>query len=779
MNRIFYFFIFILGITSNLHAVEPFTVTDEVACLPLLNHLEYYEDTEGKLSITEIANQSFQWRPVNTDSINIGISQSAHWFRFSIENKQKSVKELYLNLTSGFINYVNFYLSQETDTFQKISAGNKLPSSTQDIASKNFVFRIPADPGYHTYYLRIQSNNPIIFEMQICSPEAYIEKTTQELPLLWIYFGMMLALAIYNLFYFVSVRQVIYLYCFALIALNALSRYYLTGFGFQYLWPDSIWFQSRASYLFDTGAMFFTSCYYRSLFRTRAKYPIFEKLLLWISLFPAPLLLVVFSVLEPRQVMPIALIIWIFLNLIIYLLLLIHAAMKKSRQATIILFGFSVAFIFYFNVMLKIFGFSVVNVTTAMGLSIGDVIHSIFLSFALADTINTMKKKLVNLNRALNESQKNYRLISENISDVISIIDLKDLKFKYVSPSIQRVLGYTSTEILGSSIDKVLPAKLFNEFNHNFNQFLTLQKEGNWDFNEPTIVVFKINRKDGNAIWIEVVSNIVQWNGVEYGGLLAITRDITARKQAEEEIKKLNLELEERVKARTEELRQAVAHAQKLARKAEAANIEKSRFLANMSHEIRTPMNGVIGFTDMLLDTELTDDQLDYIKTIKRSGESLLFLINDILDFSKIESGELDFEEIDFDPELLAYDVCELVRPKIVSKPIELLCHIHDQLPHVVKGDPLRFRQVLTNLLGNAPKFTEQGEIELSLTIEDETEDEVKLHTFIRDTGIGIAQDKLQSIFDPFQQADDSTTRKYGGTGLGLSICRKIAVMMK
>lgn len=244
------------------------------------------------------------------------------------------------------------------------------------------------------------------------------------------------------------------------------------------------------------------------------------------------------------------------------------------------------------------------------------------------------------------------------------------------------------------------------------------------------------------------------------------------------QLKKREEELETLVDRRTGQLTRANKELEKQRKKAEAANMAKTEFLARMSHEIRTPMNSIIGFTEMMLDTGLSEEQMDYAKTINRSGDALVSILDDIMDLSKIEAGELSLSPLEFAPGVTAFDICDMIIPRIDPRQVEILCRIGDDVPPFVRQDPGRFRQVLINLMGNAAKFTRQGEIELSLDIEQKESDRLLLHCKVRDTGIGIPRNKLKTIFDAFQQADGTITREYGGTGLGLAICRQIAKLM-
>jgi len=243
--------------------------------------------------------------------------------------------------------------------------------------------------------------------------------------------------------------------------------------------------------------------------------------------------------------------------------------------------------------------------------------------------------------------------------------------------------------------------------------------------------------------------------------------NITTRKLAEEAMRMAKLEAE----AEGE-------RANLLAREAERATAAKSEFLANMSHEIRTPMNGVLGMTGLLLDTDLAPEQRRYAELARASGESLLQLINDILDFSKIEAKKLELESVNFDLRSLLEDLAFILSATAQAKGIELRCFVDSAVPASLRGDPGRVRQILTNLVGNAIKFTEKGEVVVRATLEKGGSSDCLLRFAVRDTGIGIAEDKLGILFDKFTQAEASTTRKYGGSGLGLAISKQLAEWM-
>jgi PAS domain S-box-containing protein len=361
--------------------------------------------------------------------------------------------------------------------------------------------------------------------------------------------------------------------------------------------------------------------------------------------------------------------------------------------------------------------------------------------------------------------------IYDNSLDSIVLIDKNGI-ILYSNNAFTELLNYKETDLINRKLTQFAVNTTGEYYTSNsdlinvddgcieeiMHQIALIQKDGsisnlqNYYINKDNKII--IAEQNVNSIYKEKSNNLT--------GYVLIIRDITHRKLAENKIKDDYLEQ----KDLNLQLEKSIERANQMTVNAEFASIAKTQFLSNMSHEIRTPLNGIIGFSELLMQTELNTEHFDYVKTIRESGDALLTLINDILDFSKIEAGRTTLESINFDPEILSYNVCDLITPKTSDKPVEILCSVNENVPAELKGDPNRLRQVITNLMGNASKFTKDGEIELSLDVEQEKENQIKLHFKVRDTGIGINKKELQNIFELFTQADGSTTRKFGEQGL-------------
>jgi PAS domain S-box-containing protein len=345
------------------------------------------------------------------------------------------------------------------------------------------------------------------------------------------------------------------------------------------------------------------------------------------------------------------------------------------------------------------------------------------------------------------EIKRQSNLINSLLDSIPDIIFFKDINGVYLgcNPAFAEFVGKSRDEIVGMTSYDLFDKDIADAFMDNDKRMLEL---GRARHNEEWITY-----PDGRKILLHTAKSPYLGQDGTLIGLLGISRDITDRKLAEEKLLLANAQVE-------------------------AANIAKSQFLANMSHEIRTPMNGVIGMSGLLRDTELTGDQRRYVDTVCACGESLLSLINDILDFSKIEAKKLDLETLDFDLLNLLDDFVVTLAVRAHEKGLELLCAADLEIPTLLRGDPGRLRQILTNLAGNAIKFTHHGEIAVRVKLAENNKDDVLLRFAVQDTGIGIPKENLGSIFSDFTQADASISRQYGGTGLGLAISKQLSELM-
>jgi len=350
---------------------------------------------------------------------------------------------------------------------------------------------------------------------------------------------------------------------------------------------------------------------------------------------------------------------------------------------------------------------------------------------------------------AVRRNEERFRSLIERGSDVITILDAEGV-IRYESPSIERRLGHRAEDRLGERASRYVHPEDLRAVTAAFGRALDGQ---------AVSVECRAARRDGSWRDVEAVfTNLLDHPAV--GGIVVNWRDIGERKRAEEERARYVHEL---ARARDQAL---------------ASTRAKSMFLANMSHEVRTPMNVIIGMTDMVLDTDLGSEQRANLERVRAAAIGLLAIINDILDASKIEAGKLTIEAVDMDLRRTLVEAAGLLVPAASAKGLSLTCVIEPDVPAQVKGDPVRVRQTLVNLVGNAVKFTDRGAITVEARVLRRASSHVVVRVSVIDTGIGIPPERQAGLFESFAQGDDSTTRVYGGTGLGLAICRQLVTLM-
>jgi PAS domain S-box-containing protein len=388
----------------------------------------------------------------------------------------------------------------------------------------------------------------------------------------------------------------------------------------------------------------------------------------------------------------------------------------------------------------------------------GEIIHYLGIVVDITDRKRSEKE--------LKESEEKFRKIIENMQDVYYRTDIKG-NLILTNPSGVKLMGYDSmNEMMGLNV-----AESFYAVPEDRGRFLELLKE-NGGVNNYEVT---LKRKDGTQLTVITSSHYYFDKVGNPLGVEGVISDITERKQAENALRNAKQETEKV----NHQLAEAVERTNRMALQARLANQAKSEFLANMSHEIRTPMNGILGMTTLLLDSDLTPEQRDFAESVKKSADSLLDIINGILDFSKIEAGKLELDTLDFDLRTTLEDISDILALKAHKKGVELVCLVEPDVPSPLRGDPGRLRQILTNLIDNAIKFTPEGEVALHVSLDRKVSDgSVILRFVVKDTGIGIPEEKIHRLFEAFTQADGSTTREFGGTGLGLTISKQLVEMM-
>ncbi len=761
----------IIGFQTNIHAVEPVLIDNSLNIKNISRYMAYAVlPPEHDPTIHEMTDPLIEWKGLTSVNLTVPDTRQKHWFRFSVINTGETTMEWFLKLDYALINFIDLYQQNDDGTYDVKKTGFLLPKNIQEVQERCYVFRIKQPPGKQTFYLRVEDSEPLNCNITLMSSTGYSNHLKKELAFFYFFYGLMGAMIVYNLFIFFSVRERSHFYYVVFIFAITLFCFSYNGFGTLYIWQNNVFMGVSSTIIAWALLPGFAWIFIIAHDDIKHKSLLFYKTGIFCILVPSfinaliSLYTTKLGLNEPELFVPLLLYLSIVSALaVIFIMayLLYSSFVLKSRTARNLLISCLCVFVFIpitlMNQRAIVPGYFLVR----HAYQIGFAAMTLLLSFGMADKINIMKNELktkLDAQLALEQSrqklrhtEEQYRNIFENALEGIFQATHKTRSghegyFINANPAMIRTMGYESLQDLNRSITS-FSKDFFLDSTEKNNIFNVIAQKG-----QVIGIETKLKRKDGSLFWAEMSARDVRDendNHLYYEGTLV---DITDRRKREEMEK--NYE------------------------SAKAASIAKSEFLAGMSHEIRTPMNAIVGFTNLTLQTQLTSKQYDYLSKIKMSGESLIGIINDILDFSKIEAGKLNLESVSFNLMDIMNHVVDLFTGKAAEKRTKIAVSIGKDVPCELTGDPLRLRQILINLTGNAVKFTDNGEVGIDISLEKKYPGHTRLKFMVTDTGIGLSEEQLSAIFDAYTQADLSISRKFGGTGLGLSISKRLVELM-
>ena len=730
----------------------------------LSKNIRYLRDETYELGVEQVASEAMadQFFEIDQDRANFSFSDAAYWLNFTLTTGSSygdETRRWWVKADYPLLDRVDVFIRNPvTGTTRQLKLGDDRPISNNGLFIPFAAFSLDLAPDERReLFIRVQTSSSKQLGLQVFSAAALAQSLLEYSLFSGAFYGVMFIMALYNLFVFISIRDNAYLF----YVLGIVSYIFLQGSleGLPWLFSISenpVWFDRALPIMMNTTwiCMLFFS---RSFLRTRVKEPFVDRIIVfliitafwfaglsfWADYSTSIAIATRASFLFSIVMAAIGIVLW----------------RRGNRLARYYTAAWCVNVAGVLVYIQHAFGTWDYNVLVAHGLQIGAFCNVLLLALALADKINmqkhetesarrkalTAKKEAQLANEKAQENLARFQQLYENASEGIFQCTL-DGRFISANPSLAKTFGYSSPDEMVEKIGDIA-SDCYNtpSDRHTFEQAL-LEKGRIVDAEH----VYR--RQDGSTFWGSSSAHVAYDEDGNPAYLEGSLVDITERREKE--------------------------HAQREREAAQASAQAKSDFLANMSHEIRTPMNAIIGFSDLVLRTDLNDRQRDYLQKIGQASRSLLGIINDILDFSKIEAGKLDLETTPFNLTDVANDLADMLSQKSNEKSLELSVTYNHDVPTALIGDPLRLGQVLINLTNNAIKFTDEGEVQLRIKRVSESGGRVCLSFAVTDTGIGIAQEKIDTLFDPFTQADGSTTRQYGGTGLGLSISKQMVEMM-